>query len=141
MGALPASLRRNKVAVSTHYSTINPKRPPSSPPFSFPRYCADLLKDPMTNEIKGESLAKARFLHQLRQRVEVRLSCCLCLPSAPTTSTTAASSYLGVCFLRLPHALQCGQQLRLDFLKLELLLRLLRCRGVDLLTVAAEVAA
>ena len=137
MGALPASLRRNKIAISPHYST-NALRSPS---ILFPTYCADLLKDLVTNEIRGESLAKARFLHQLRQRVEVRLSCCLCLPSAPTTSTTAASSYLGVCFLRLPHALQCGQQLRLDFLQLELLLRLLRYRGADLLTVAAEVAA
>jgi hypothetical protein len=29
-GALPASLRRNKIAMSPHYSTINPKRPPFS---------------------------------------------------------------------------------------------------------------
>ena len=101
MGALPASLRRNKIGISPHYSTIK-----SQTPFVlFPTYCADLLKVPMTNEMKGESLAKARFLHQLRQRIEVRLSCCLYLPSAPTTSTTAAGSYLDVCFLRLPHTL------------------------------------
>jgi hypothetical protein len=41
MGALPASLRNN------------PKRPS----VLFPTYCANLLKDSMTNEIRGRKLS------------------------------------------------------------------------------------